>query len=94
MPDGRLLAFYYVHGKDAAGKAVSENRLMELRPDGTSGPEIRVPLKHPFREYFTATVRAGSPPSDNPGRAGTSRRGGEHRELRTDQIMVNILTIP
>ena len=63
MPDGRLLAFYYVHGKDAAGKAVSENRVMELRPDGTSGPQIPVPLKQPFREYFTATVRAGSPPS-------------------------------
>ena len=33
-PDGRLFAFYYVHGKDAAGRAVSENRVMELRPDG------------------------------------------------------------
>jgi hypothetical protein len=38
MPDGRRLAFYYVRGQDAAGKAVSENRLVELRPDGTSGP--------------------------------------------------------
>jgi hypothetical protein len=44
-------------------KAVSENRLTELRPNGTNGPEVRVPLKHPFREYFTATIRAGSPPS-------------------------------
>jgi hypothetical protein len=58
-----LLAFYYVHGTDAAGKAVSENRVMELRPNGTSGPQIRVPLKHPLRDYFTATVHAGSPPS-------------------------------
>jgi len=63
MPDGRLLAFYYVHGRDAAGKTVSENRVMELRPDGTSGPEVQVPLKQPFQEYFTATVRAGSLPS-------------------------------
>jgi hypothetical protein len=62
-PDGRLLVFYYVHGKDASGKAVSENRLMELRPDGTIGPQVRVPLKHPLSDYFTATVRAGSPPS-------------------------------
>jgi hypothetical protein len=54
--DGRLYAFYYVYGK------VSENRLVELRPDGTSGPVVRVPLKHPLQEYFTATVRAGSPP--------------------------------
>ncbi|MGA2035356.1 MAG: hypothetical protein ABSG68_24170, partial [Thermoguttaceae bacterium] len=61
-PDGRLFAFYYVHGKDAAGKAVSENRITELRPDETNGPVVRVPLKQPFQEYFTATVRAGSPP--------------------------------
>jgi hypothetical protein len=63
MPDGRLLALYYVQGRDAAGNAVSENRVMELRPDGTSGPEVRVPLKQPLQEYFTATVRAGSRPS-------------------------------
>ena len=62
-PDGRLLAFYYVHGADAAGKAVSEDRVMELPPDGTNGPQIRVPLKQPFQDCFTATVRAGSPPS-------------------------------
>ena len=36
---------------------------MELRRDGTSGPEVRVPLKQPFQDCFTATVRAGSPPS-------------------------------
>jgi hypothetical protein len=63
MSDGRLLAFYYVQGRDAAGKAVSENRVMELRADGTSGPQICVPLKQPFQDCFTATVRAGSQPS-------------------------------
>jgi hypothetical protein len=62
-PDGRLFAFYYVSGSDASGKAASENRLMELRPDGSSGPAIRVPLAHPFGSYFTATPRAGSLPS-------------------------------
>lgn len=62
-PDGRLLAFYYVQRKDASGKNVSENRITELYPDGSNGPEIRVPLKQPLREYFTATVRAGSLPS-------------------------------
>jgi len=62
-PDGRLLAFYYVEGRDAAGRAIAENRVMELRPDGTSGREVRVPLQTPFVEYFTATVRTGSPPS-------------------------------
>lgn len=63
LPDGRLLAFYYVQGKDATGKALSENRMVELHPDGTSSPAIRVPLAHPFHEFFTATVRAGSLPS-------------------------------
>ena len=56
--DSRLFAFYYVHGKDAAGRAVSENRVMELRPDGTSGPQVRVPLKQPLYAYFTATIGA------------------------------------
>lgn len=62
-PDGRLFVFYYVSGTTADGKRVSENRLVELLPDGSSGPQVRVPLKQPFTEYFTATVRAGSPPS-------------------------------
>ena len=63
-PEGRLLVFYYVSGRDAAGKRVSENRLMELYPDGTSSPPVRVPLQHPMNSYFTATVRGGSPPSN------------------------------
>jgi hypothetical protein len=63
LPDGRLFAFYYVHGQDAAGRAISGNRLMELRPDATTGLAIQVPLKYPLGQYFTATVRAGSRPS-------------------------------
>lgn len=63
-PDGRLYAFYYVSGVDMAGKPVSENRLRELRLDGTCGPEKRVPLQHPISHFFTATVRAGSLPSN------------------------------
>ncbi len=62
-PDGRLFVFYYVSGSDPSGKAVSENRLMELRPDGTSRPAVRVPLAHPMSAYFTATTRGGSSPS-------------------------------
>ncbi|MCY3021995.1 MAG: hypothetical protein NTW87_23535 [Planctomycetota bacterium] len=62
-PEGRLFVFYYVSGTDAGGKNVSENRLTELLPDGSSGPHVRVPLKRPFSECFTTTVRSGSPPS-------------------------------
>lgn len=63
-PGGRLLVFYYVSGRDATGKRVSENRLVELDPDGTSSPPVRVPLQNPMNSYFTATVRGGSPPSN------------------------------
>jgi hypothetical protein len=63
-PDERLFVFYYVSGTDAAGKRLSENRLMEVRPDGAASEAVRVPLRVPFTSFFTATVRAGSPPSN------------------------------
>lgn len=62
-PDHRLFVFYYVSGSNASGQPVSENRLMELLPGGTPGPERRVPLQKPFTDFYTTTVRAGSPPS-------------------------------
>ncbi len=36
---------------------------MELHRDGSNSPPIRVPLRYPLNNYFTATVRGGSPPS-------------------------------
>lgn len=60
-PAGRLYVLYYVGGRDAAGRAVSENRLLEVRHDGPPGPAVRVPLEHPLNNFFTATPRAGSP---------------------------------
>lgn len=62
-PEGRLLVFHYVSGTDAAGQRVSENRILEVGPDGEPSPATRVPLKHPLRSFFTATVRAGNAPS-------------------------------
>ena len=62
-PDARLFVLFYVNGTGPDGKPVSENRLVELGADGAPGPATVVPLKHPLSEYFTATVRAGSPPS-------------------------------
>jgi hypothetical protein len=64
MPENRLVVFYYVQGKDADGQAVSENRAMEIYADGASSKPMPVPLKSAFYDFFTATVRAGSPPSD------------------------------
>lgn len=62
-PDGRLFVIFYVSGRNAQGQGVSENRLVELKSDGSSGEAVRVPLKQPFSDFFTATVRGGSAPS-------------------------------
>ena len=58
-PDGGLFVVYYV--SDGAG--LSENRIMEIRADGTTFPAITIPLKHPLIQFFTATPRAGCAPS-------------------------------
>jgi hypothetical protein len=62
-PDGRLFVFYYVSGADAKGHPVSENRLMELYPDGTHSAGVRVELEYPFTNFMTASERGGSAPS-------------------------------
>jgi hypothetical protein len=71
-PDGRLFCFYYCGGTDAGGKSVNQNRLMEMRPDGTHGEPLRVPLAHPFTSFMTATERGGSPPSNTVDVLGTA----------------------
>ncbi|HPC95801.1 MAG TPA: hypothetical protein PLU87_12720 [Sedimentisphaerales bacterium] len=75
-PDQRLFVFFYVSGSDASGKGVSENRLLEIGPDASVGPAVRVPLQKPFTEFFTATVRAGSPPSRTLELLGTRQGSG------------------
>jgi hypothetical protein len=62
-PDDRLFVFSYVRGTGKDGQRVSENRLQEIFRDGTAGAAVRVPLKAPFTNFFTATGRAGSAPS-------------------------------
>jgi len=77
LPDGRLLVFYFVGGKDAQGKALAENRLVEVLADGTLGNAVRVPLQTPLSSFFTATPRAGCAPAlviDLLGNVGTTMR--------------------
>jgi hypothetical protein len=62
-PDNRLFAIFYAAGIGDDGKRISENRGVELRADGSATAPVRLPLTKPFVNYFTATVRAGSPPS-------------------------------
>lgn len=63
QPDGRLWVLVYVSGHNPEGRSLSENRVLELLGEGQVGPAVRVPLKEPFAEFFTATVRGGSAPA-------------------------------
>ena len=74
--DNRLFVFYYAGGTGADGKAVSENRVVELLPDGRESEHVRVPLEHSMTSFFTATPRAGSPPSNTLELLGTRAGGG------------------
>ena len=62
-PDGRLFVFYYTSGADARGRALAENRLIEMYPDGTHSEPVRVAMQYPMNSFFTATERGGSAPS-------------------------------
>lgn len=75
-PDNRLFVFAYVSGSDANGRPISENRLLEILPDGSAGGWVRVPLERPFTSFFTATVRAGSPASRTLDVLGTRQGSG------------------
>jgi hypothetical protein len=63
-PEGRLFVVAYISGADANGNSLSENRLWEMRTDGQTEPPVRLAFQKPFTSFFTATVRAGSAPSD------------------------------
>lgn len=60
-PDNRLFIFYHVFTEN---KDFTENRMVEVLPDFSLSMSVRVPLKRPFSNFFTATVRGGSEPSD------------------------------
>jgi hypothetical protein len=62
-PDNRLFVIYFIKGNDADGKPLAENRVLEILDSYTPGSASAVPLKHPFSNFFTATVRGGSKPS-------------------------------
>lgn len=62
-PDHRLFVVCYAYGNEG-GRSVAENRVMEIKSDGSVGDAVRLPLTRPFTSYFTTTVRGGSPPSE------------------------------
>ena len=61
--DHRLFVVCYCSGTESGGRRVAENRILEMLPDGSVSPAVRLPLAKPFTSYFTTTVRGGSPPS-------------------------------
>jgi len=75
-PDNRLFVFFYVRRSDARGQRVSENRLLEILPGGAVGKSAPVPLKRPFTSFFTATIRAGTLPSNTLELLGTQEGTG------------------
>ncbi len=61
-PDGRLFVVMFVTDTTPDGKSIQENRIQQILPK--KGKAIRIPLKDPFRSFFTATERGGSLPSN------------------------------
>jgi hypothetical protein len=58
----RLFVFYYVHGGPGD---IRENRMVEisLTGDHEISPPVKVNVKRPLSIFYSANVRAGSPPS-------------------------------
>ena len=60
-PENRVFVFYYVHGKNNDFK---ENRLVEILADHSLSTSVKVELQKPFSNFYTATIRGGSAPSN------------------------------
>ncbi len=60
--DYRLFVFYYVHGGD---NNIKENRMVEISLKGnhTVSKSVKIGAQRPLKQFYTATVRAGSAPS-------------------------------
>lgn len=76
-PDNRLFIIHGIYAFDADGQPTFENRVVEVQADGVLGSPTTIPLKRPFSSFFTATPRAGSPPSWTLDMFGQSRGAGD-----------------
>ena len=75
-PDGRLFVVAYA----CDGRDRSENRILEILPDGKASAWKTIPLAHPLTQFFTATPRAGCDPSWTLDLCGHRRGDWRHRE--------------
>ena len=62
--DNRLLVIYCLNRQNSQGQNITENRLMEITSKGPAGTSVLIPFNNPFTQFFTATVRGGSAPSN------------------------------
>ena len=70
-PDNQLYVIDCVGHKDKQGKTMYENRIIALSSKGVPGKPAVLPLKRAFTNFFTATIRGGSAPSDRIDMLGT-----------------------
>ena len=63
-PDNRLLVIYCLNRQNNQGQNITENRLMEITSEGPADTSVLIPFSNPFTQFFTATVRGGSAPSN------------------------------
>jgi hypothetical protein len=63
-PKGDLAVFYHVGGSDDEGQPLDENRVLILGEGGRTLGMWTLDLEHPFTNFFVASPRTGSPPSN------------------------------
>ncbi|MBK9390752.1 MAG: hypothetical protein IPN68_11335 [Bacteroidetes bacterium] len=85
-PDNRILVLYFISGTDTAGNKIAENRIVEIFRGGIAGKEVVLPLRNPFTNFFTSTVRAGSQPSNLIDILGTPE--GINNSIRYARILI------
>ena len=88
-PDERIFIFYSQGHKDAGQeKPAVENRMIEVRSNGTFSEPVILDMQVPMERFFTATPRSGSAPSrtlDVLGMVGNTMRYARIRILDSEE---------
>ncbi len=81
-PDNRLFVFFYVSGSNSAGKSVSENRLLEILPDGSIGTSVVGPAQEAVHRFLHRHRPRRLAALENSGTARHPPRVPRHYQLR------------
>ncbi len=82
-PDNRLFVVCQAPATDPNHRHASENRLVEILPDGALGSPLRIPFQKPFHSFFTTTVPRRFSAVVDAGDAWPVRRRCQYHKLRT-----------